>query len=144
MSEYEYLTFCPHCDCNLPARTFRNHRERFFNPTSNIWEKVISLNLVDGDDDDDEDELFMEIRTDITPFNQGDDDLRNSLGADSSLNVEDLLDNEIWDEVGVCDIEDDFPQNESFPNVNVHVSSTCNLNVLLARCMVILLAYFWT
>ena len=98
-----------------------------------------------GDGDDDDDELFMEIPTDKPPFNEGDDDLCNSLGADSSLNVEDLLNNEIWDEAGVCDIKDDFPQNESLPNVNEHVSSTCrNLNVLLARCLVILLAYFWT
>ena len=138
MSDCEYLTFCPHCNCNLPARTFRNHRERFFNPTNNTWQKVISLNLEGRDEDF---ELFMELSTDTPSFIQ--DDLQNTLEADCTVNVEDLLDHEIWDEVGVSDIEDDFPPKESLPSVNVHVNSTCQaLNIMLSRCLVILLAYF--
>ena len=104
MSDCKYLTSCPHCDCNLPARTFRNHRERFFNPTNNTWQKVISLNLEGRDEDF---ELFMEISKDTPSFIQG--DLQNTLEADCTVNVEDLLDHQIWDEVGVSDIEDDFP-----------------------------------
>ena len=67
---------------------------------------------------------------------------------DDSINVENLLNNEIWDDAGVADVEDDFPQNtecESLPNVDVRMNSRCrSLNVLLSRCLVVMLAYFWT
>ena len=141
MSESEYLTFCPHCDCDLPARTFRNHRERFFNPVNDTWQRSISLNVVNSDDDDN-DELLMEMDD---GQGQSSEYLWNAAEDSSTFNVEDLLGNEIWDEVGVCDVEGDFPPNESSPNVNVHANSTCGtVSVILARCLVVLLAYFWT
>ena len=72
MSDCEYLTFSPHCDCNLPAMTFRNHRERFFNPANNIWQKKLD------DVDDEFDELLMEIPMD-TPSEGEDGDLFNTV-----------------------------------------------------------------
>ena len=138
MSDCVYSTFCPHCDCNLSARTFRGHRERFFNIETNTW---IRESIEFDSEIDDEDEVsFMEIPSD----KQG--EAFNALG-DDGVNVESLL-NEIWDEVGIADVEDDFPQNtqcESLPNVDVRVNSRCrSLNVLLSQCLVVMLAYYWT
>ena len=82
---------------------------------------------------------FMEI-----PPDNGDRDDINA-AENNSVNVDDVIDTEIWD-----DVEDDFPQNrgngeDSLPGVDVNVNSRCKaLNVLLSRCLVVLLAYFWT
>ena len=136
MSDCVYNTFCPHCDCNLPARTFRDHRERFFDIVTNTWKKE-SIEI-DSEVDDDDDIFCMEIPR---------DDQAEVLD-DNSTNVENLLNNEIWDEADVADVEDDFPQNtryESLPNVDARMNSRCrSLNVLLSRCLVVMLAYFWT
>jgi hypothetical protein len=59
-----------------------------------------------------------------------------------------LLNHEISDEVGICDVKEDFPQAtgcKSAPSVDVNINSPCrSLNILLACCLVVLLAYFWT
>ena len=55
-----YLTFCPHCESNLPARTYRNHHERYYNADTNSWEKDVGV--LAGSSDEDE-AMFME-----TPF----------------------------------------------------------------------------
>ncbi|CAB4011940.1 Hypothetical predicted protein [Paramuricea clavata] len=136
MSDCEYLTFCPHCDCHLPARTFRNHCDKFFNPVNNTWQKK------QGDIDDEFDKLLMEIPRD-TPSEDEDGDFCNT-AEKLSFDAEELLTNEIWEEVGADEVENDFPQNDSLPSVNVRMNSPCrSLNVLMARYLVVLLAYFW-
>ena len=100
MSSCENLKFCSHCECNLPARTFRDHRDRFYNPVSNTWQKDVTLTAVDSGEEDE----HMEISEDDTVFNTLEEEF---------VNVEDLLSSEIWDESNICDVEEDFPQNES-------------------------------
>ena len=39
MSDSSYLTLCPHCDCYVPARTFRSNREIYYGPDSHTWQK---------------------------------------------------------------------------------------------------------
>ena len=132
MSERENLKFCPHCDRDLPARTFRFHCEMFFDR--------IVLNVIDGDDEDQS--LLMEIPLDEhenPPFNHLEEGL---------FDKTDFLDHEIWDEVGICNVEEDFPQAtgcKSPPSVDVNIKSPCrSVSNVLARCLVVLLAYFWT
>ena len=66
---------------------------------------------------------------------------------DNSINVENLLNSEIWDEADVADVEDDFPENtriESLPNVDARMNLRCrSFNVLLSRWLVVMLVYFW-
>lgn len=168
MSDPSYLTLCPHCNCYLPARTFRNHREVYYSPDSHTWQKGRA------DDGDQGGTLFMEVpHSDINdcqtsfmdiltsggsdseceaPFMEiaSDNDNRDDINKDNSVSVHDVIDNEIWDDASIGDVEDDFPQNrvngdESLPGVDVNVNSRCRaLNVLLSRCLVVLLAYFWT
>ena len=38
-----YMMLCPHCEAYLPARTFRRHRDTFFDSNANSWEKDRSL-----------------------------------------------------------------------------------------------------
>ncbi len=142
MSERENSTFCPHCDRDLPTRTFRDHREMFFDRISNSWEREIVLNVIDSDDEIPLDEYLMEI-----PLDENENPLFNP-DEESLFDRTDLLNHEIWDEVGICDVEEDFPQTtgcKSAPSVDVNINSPCrSLNTLLARCLVVLLAYFWT
>ena len=90
------------------------------------------LNVVDSDDEDES--LLMEIPS---------DDHANLLNPDEEglFDKTDLLDNELWDEVGICDVEDDFPQAtgcKSAPSIDVNVNSPCrSLSILLARCLVV-------
>ena len=145
MSDCTYKTFCPHCDRNLPARTFRDHRKRFFDSVRNTWIRdsmeIDSDIDIDIDSDADNEAQFIEIPCN----NQGEG--FNELG-ECTVDVEKLLDSEIWDESSTADVDDDFPQNpryESLPNVDVQMNSRCrSLNILLSRCLVVLLAYFWT
>ena len=131
MSDSSYLTLCPHCDCYLPARTFRNHRELYYCPDSHTWQK----DSVDGRDLGEV--LFMEMphsrndncQTSFTdfctssgsnseceaPFTEipSENDDRDGINAaeDDCINADDVIDNEIWDDVCIGDVEDDFPQN---------------------------------
>ena len=57
-------------------------------------------------DSGDEDE-HMEISEDDTVFNTLEEEF---------VNVEDLLSSEIWEETNICDVEEDFPPNESVVN----------------------------
>ena len=52
----DYMTLCPHCETYLPSRTFRRHRDIFFNKSSGIWQKDSSLANSSGDEI-----LFMEL-----------------------------------------------------------------------------------
>ena len=46
----DYMTMCPHCETYLPSRTFRRHRDIFFNSSSGIWQKDSSLGDSSGDE----------------------------------------------------------------------------------------------
>ena len=169
MSDLSYLTFFPHCDCYLPARTFRNHREVYYSPDSHTWQNdraddgdqggTLSMEvshsnidncqtsfmdvLTSGGSDSECEAPFMEMPSDND--NRDDINIFNT-GKDNSVNVHDVIDNEIWDDASIGDVEDDFPQNrvngdQSLPGFDVNVSSRCRaLNVLLSRCLVVLLA----
>lgn len=39
-ADLNYTTFCPHCEASLPPRTFRYHRERYFDEKTGVWEKL--------------------------------------------------------------------------------------------------------
>ena len=103
--------------------------------------------LTSGGSDSECEAPFMEMPSDND--NRDDINIFNT-GKDNSVNVHDVIDNEIWDDASIGDVEDDFPQNrvngdQSLPGVDVNVNSRCRaLNVLLSRCLVVLLAYFWT
>jgi hypothetical protein len=99
-----------------------------------------SMDIIDSDDENEA--SFMEMSSENRS-----DDFFDTFTPREDFNVEDPLDNEVWDEAGIGDIQEDFPHhgNESLPSVNVHVNSRCgSLNLLLARCLMIMLAYFWT
>lgn len=136
-----YLTFCAHCENHLPARTFRNHRERFYDPINNRWENDISV--LDSNSDDET--SYMEIDP-----NNIHDDIQDSADRHNvntnSANIEDLIDQEVWDEAMLHDIDEDFRENsEALPSIGVnHVSRSRSFNVAFVRCLIILLAYFWT
>lgn len=147
MSDCEYLTFCPHCECNIPSRTFRDHRERFFDIANNTWERDTNVSsdvVIDSDDD----EMLFNTNTEQQPVETGGGcDLISSSEEDQTCESfgMHLLDREVWDEVCASDVDDDFPQkNGTLPNVNVRINSRPRtINLHLSRCLIVLLAYFW-
>ena len=36
------LIYCVHCEKNLPASTYYRHREEFYNPANQHWQKLTS------------------------------------------------------------------------------------------------------
>ena len=133
----KYLTLCPHCEKNLPARTFRRHREVFFYSTTGSWEKDLSLVDSSGDESP-----FIEIDDSIpypvcSPCNS-----HSETGSDSD-EEQVLMSREIWDEILVEEVDKDILQNPSIPLVNVNSSQHPSYCTLL-NCLVVLLAYFWT
>ena len=139
MPERENMKFCPHCDLEIPARTFRDHHERFFYPVSKRWDREMVLNVVDSDEDE---AMVVEMPS------WGEHDTLLEPAEENLFDKNDLLDHEVWDEADICDVEDDFPQAtgcKSVPSVDVNINSrSCSLNILLGRCLMVLLAYFWT
>ena len=134
MADASYPTFCSHCERNLPARTFRDHRERYYDSVNDRWEKSHALTLTDSSSDG---EMFME----IDPNSSDDDQFEHS-----TFNDGDVLNSEIWDEVIANDVDEDFPEKgDSLPTIEVNsTSSSRRFNGAFIRCLIVLLVYFWT
>ena len=143
LADVNYTTFCPHCEVNLPPRTFRYHRERFYDDVSDVWKKH---------NDASSDEDIGEIEFNLEGTNQYDsdeplmDDIDDVNAFDDQAS---LLYHEVWDDTQQAETDEDFVEhNETPPSVDVQSSSNSDsvhsLNRAFTRCLVILLAYFWT
>jgi hypothetical protein len=117
-------------------------------PTDSDNCPVSSMDIPTSSDSESECEApFMGIHSDD---DDGDDINVFDTDYDNYFNVHDVIDSEIWGDASIGDVDDDFPGNsvngtESLPAVDVNVSSHCkSLNILLSRCLVVILAYFWT
>ena len=127
----DYTTFCPHCEVDLPPRTFRYHRERFYDDVSDVWKKhnyassdedigEIEFNL-EGTNQHDSDEPLMD---DIDDVNASDDQ--------ASLRY-----HEVWDDTQQAEIGEDFVEhNETLPSVDVQSSSNSDSVHSLNRAFV--------
>ncbi len=107
-----YMTLCPHCDAYLPARTFRGHRETFFDSITKSWHK--DPNLVQSSD---EESAFIEIDDSIShrsssSGSQDESDCNNDLFNES------LLDHEIWDNILDHEVDEDTAENPNIPFVD--------------------------
>ena len=137
----DYMTLCPHCETYLPSRTFRRHRDIFFNSSSGIWQKDSSLGDSSGDE---------------IPFMELDEPTDNSclldhFGSNSESESggeefcrEELLNSEIWDEVLDNEIDEDTLEARNSPFVDVDEQCDIPSNRTLINCLVTLLAFFWT
>ena len=135
MTDRSYLTFCPHCESYLPGRTFRRHRESFFDAINNSWKRDEGLLESSSGDET----PFMEIGHDIPhPVNNGSD-----VDDPEREAVNEIINNEVWDDTLVNDIDKDFTESDKVPSIEVN-PSTHSSSRTLANCLIILLAYFWT
>ena len=146
-ADLNYTTFCAHCETCLPPRTFRYHREKFYDEVNNVWEK--------NNDGLSSDEDVGRMETDLDFDNPYDSDEHqfDSAMNDSTVNGDEdhegLLYHEVWDNTQRAEIDEDFVENhETPPSVDVQAESTSRTNRTLhtafTRCLIILLAYFWT
>ena len=117
-ADVNYTTFCPHCEVNLPPRTFRYHRERFYDDVSDVWKKH---------NDASSDEDIGEIEFNLEGTNQYDsdepllDDIDDVNAFDDQAS---LLYHEVWDDTRQGEIDEDFVEhNETPPSVDVKSSS---------------------
>ena len=135
-ADLNYTTFCPHCEASLPPRTFRYHRERFYDEVNDVWEKR------NGDSSDED---VGEIGCNWGSSNQYDSDEPD---IDDVNARDDLLYHEVWDDTQRAEIDEDFlEQNETPPSVDVQTTNSGlvhPLNRAFTHCFVIFLAYFWT
>ena len=98
MADTGYYTFCPHCERDLPARTFRYHRDQYYNSDNNRWERSLynsdssddGMLPMDHDHDDSTDE-------DIFTINHSDHNSDDTVGLLNNSNG--LLHSEIWDDL---------------------------------------------
>lgn len=132
MADNNFLTLCPHCDTYLPARTFRHHREKYYDQTNSRWQRDISV------ESSSEDEI-PDMDTDSFGHDEQDSD-------QPDIALEDLINHEVWDGAIGNDIDEDFPDNiGAHPSVEVsRAPSSRSFNIACVRCLVIFLAYFWT
>ena len=100
MAENNYMTLCPHCEQYIPARTFRRHREEFFNFNTNSWNKDPGL----GDSSDEESAFIENDHSSWSPscFH----DHSESESSDGLFN-QTPINNEIWDDVLEHEIDED-------------------------------------
>ena len=136
-----YISLCPHCENYLPGRTFRRHREQYFNTEDNSWRKDPNL------DSSSEDESFlMEIDQNHPTQSPNSSHMHSHTDLSDSEMVDDchsLLNHEIWDEVSSDEIDEDTLDNVNVPSVDIHPTQRPSYSTLL-NCLVVLLAYFWT
>ena len=138
MADHNYTTFCLHCNNYLPPRTFRNHRETYYDTKNNVWKK----NDMGSSDEDME---AMEGHLGCGVLWDSDDCLNNSGSDSNNENQENLLYHEIWDDTQRAEVDQDFVESdESQPSVGVQSTSVHPLRRAFSWCLVILLAYFWT
>ena len=135
-----YMTLCPHCQAYLPARTFRRHREIFFDTATNSWQKDRKL----GDSSDDE-ISYMEVNDSFSHAACSPGHFHgHSTSEDSNDELhQTLIDHEIWDDVLDHEIDEDTFENTSLPSVDVDMPQRPSNRTLL-HCLVILLAFSWT
>ena len=133
-----YMTLCPHCEAYLPARTFRRHRDTFFDSNPNSWQKDPSL--VNSSSDESACIEIDDASFSNPPCSSSSHD---ELDCVSDLFHESLLDHEIWDNVSDHEIEEDTGQNINIPFVEVAMRQRPS-NHTLVNCSVILLAFLWT
>jgi hypothetical protein len=131
-----YMTLCPHCETYLPARTFRRHRDLFFNVNTNSWEKDPTLR-----DSSDDEILHMEIDKAVPYSPSHSHGSRNDLESSDDVLHQTLLDHEIWDDVLDHEVDEDTCENTNLPSVHVHTPQRPSHRTLL-NCLVILLAFF--
>ena len=146
MADTSYYTFCPHCERDLPARTFRYHREQYYDTNTNRWEKSICHS-----DSSDDGILPMDDDSSDENINNGNIS-HNTLGVElSQNNSDDLLHNEIWDDLLPSDLIDNFPDpNTPLSNDTANTMPTAaaqhhdGTGNLISRCLLVLLTYLWT
>ena len=126
-------------DLYLPPRTFRRHREGFFNSETNSWQRDPCL----GDSSDGESN-YMEIdqSSSYVPCSPGHSHDSESDSGDGFLK-QPLLNREIWDDVLDHEVNEDTFENPNIPSVDVDQPSRPSNRTLL-NCLVVLLAFFWT
>lgn len=79
-------------------------------------------------------------------LNNGDQD---GVVPNSNIPQNDVMDHEIWDDILPSDVDDDFPDlnlraANQVPNTTPSADQEQHDGNLISRCLVILLAYFWT
>ena len=124
-----YMTLCPHCETYLPTRTFRRHREVFFDLNTNSWRRDPCL----LDSSDDENNL-IEIDQVSPSFLHSPvhwDSNTESESADD-LFREELLDHEIWDNVSDNEVDEDTIEKPNIPSVSVR-----QIPLPTARCSIV-------
>ena len=81
-ADLNYTTFCPHYEASLPPRTFRYHREKYFDEKNGVWEK---LDIASSDEDAGEMEFTSEFENPYDSDEPFTDDVRVSDAEDGKL-----------------------------------------------------------
>lgn len=98
-----YTTFCPHCENSLPPRTFRYHREKYYDEVNDVWKK-------DNDKSSDE-EVFMETNLDYGNQYDSDDPSNTVHENEANIDQDALIYHEVWENTRAAEIDEDIVDN---------------------------------
>lgn len=151
----EYMTFCPHCEALLPGRTYRSHRQAYYDSVNKRWEK--DDNLLDsssGDEVEIESVAGAGVYTctngdgsDWNGNSDGNNDDNDDSGGGGNETWENMY-HEVWNDGLSEDVDRDFIANIQTPPFvsaqnDVDDSATTTQKSII-RSIAIILVFFWT
>ena len=140
------MTFCPHCEVLLPGRTYRYHRQAYYDSVNKRWEKDASLlDSSSGDEVEIGSVAGVDANDDIIDGN-GSVDNKES-GGEGNETWENMY-NEVWDDGHTDDVDRDFIENIQNPPFVSDQSdgndSEITMQKSIIRSIAIVLVFFWT